>query len=132
MYDVFQEWTKKYGPVHTFWFGPDPIVAITDYKLIEETFLKDGDTFAGRPQNQDLFEVTRSELEEGTLHFWNDLSNCWSIEIIFEINSAFLGGMYGIILTQEDLWRDQRRFALHTLRDFGFGKNIMQERVSLC
>lgn len=27
------------------------------------------------------------------------------------------------------MWREQRRFALQVLRDFGLGKNLMQERV---
>lgn len=39
------------------------------------------------------------------------------------------GGTYGIINTEGDLWREQRRFALHVLRDFGLSKNLMQEKV---
>ncbi|KAI6212606.1 CYtochrome P450 family [Aphelenchoides besseyi] len=41
------------------------------------------------------------------------------------------GGTYGIIGTNGDLWREQRRFALTTLRDFGMNKTLMQERT-LC
>lgn len=39
--------------------------------------------------------------------------------------------MRGVLLTEGEVWRDQRRFALHVLRNFGMGKNLMQERVSL-
>nr|CDJ96745.1 Cytochrome P450 domain containing protein [Haemonchus contortus] len=39
------------------------------------------------------------------------------------------GGDYGIIGTSGELWQQQRRFALHVFRDFGMGKDIMQERV---
>uniref|UniRef100_A0AC34FKM9 Cytochrome P450 n=1 Tax=Panagrolaimus sp. ES5 TaxID=591445 RepID=A0AC34FKM9_9BILA len=38
-------------------------------------------------------------------------------------------GNYGIIMTEGDVWREHRRFALHVLRNFGLGKNLMQERV---
>lgn len=40
-----------------------------------------------------------------------------------------LGGTYGVMFTEGELWKDQRRFALHVLRNFGMGKNVMQEKV---
>ncbi|KIH64319.1 hypothetical protein ANCDUO_05373 [Ancylostoma duodenale] len=39
------------------------------------------------------------------------------------------GGDYGIVETTGDLWQQQRRFVLHVFRDFGMGKNLMEERV---
>lgn len=35
----------------------------------------------------------------------------------------------GVIFTDGQIWLDQRRFALRFLRDFGLGKNQMQERI---
>ncbi len=35
----------------------------------------------------------------------------------------------GIINANDQYWREQRRFALHTLRNFGVGKNLMQEKI---
>ncbi|CAJ0962509.1 unnamed protein product, partial [Mesorhabditis belari] len=48
-----------------------------------------------------------------------------------EFNALVRGGQYGIIQANGDLWREQRRFTLHTLRDFGMGRNLMEERVML-
>uniref|UniRef100_A0A7E4V6Z0 Cytochrome P450 n=1 Tax=Panagrellus redivivus TaxID=6233 RepID=A0A7E4V6Z0_PANRE len=39
------------------------------------------------------------------------------------------GGYYGIVEAQGALWREQRRFAMHMLKDFGMGRNLMQERI---
>ncbi|GMT22564.1 hypothetical protein PFISCL1PPCAC_13861 [Pristionchus fissidentatus] len=37
----------------------------------------------------------------------------------------------GIVNSDGDSWLEQRRFAIATLRDFGMGKNLMQEKVRL-
>jgi len=37
--------------------------------------------------------------------------------------------MPGILMSEGDMWVQQRRFALRTLRDFGFGKQGMEEMV---
>uniref|UniRef100_A0A8R1E5Y6 CYtochrome P450 family n=1 Tax=Caenorhabditis japonica TaxID=281687 RepID=A0A8R1E5Y6_CAEJA len=41
----------------------------------------------------------------------------------------FRGGSYGVVETNGAMWRDHRRFALHQLRDFGLGKDLMQEKI---
>lgn len=39
----------------------------------------------------------------------------------------FMGGSYGLVLNDDSFWKSQRRFALHVLRDFGFGKPVLED-----
>nr|CAD2171561.1 unnamed protein product [Meloidogyne enterolobii] len=45
------------------------------------------------------------------------------------ITHMFMDGHNGIIQIQGDKWREQRRFSLHVLRDFGFGRTAMEEKI---
>ncbi|GMT25382.1 hypothetical protein PFISCL1PPCAC_16679, partial [Pristionchus fissidentatus] len=48
-----------------------------------------------------------------------------------EILRLYRGGEWGIIDTSGPLWSEHRRFALKTLRDFGMGKNLMEEKIQI-
>ena len=41
----------------------------------------------------------------------------------------FIGGNYGLIFGDDSFWKNQRRFALHVLRDFGFGKPVLEDTI---
>jgi len=44
--------------------------------------------------------------------------------------SAFiLGDEFGIMQASGNVWEEQRRFSIRTLRDFGFGKTSMEEMI---
>ncbi|GMR46435.1 hypothetical protein PMAYCL1PPCAC_16629, partial [Pristionchus mayeri] len=78
---------------------PFPYVQITDYEIIKEAFVEKGDDFVGRPTNKVLVEA-----------------------FSFAPNA-------GVVNSNGDNWREQRRVAISILRDFGMGKNLMEEQV---
>ncbi|KAI1705035.1 cytochrome p450 domain-containing protein [Ditylenchus destructor] len=98
-YDAFIQWNKQYGPIYTYWIAETPIVAITDYKTIKETFIHDGDTYAGR----DLFNEHMKLMRGGTIN--------------------------GIILTEGEEWRENRRFSIQALREYGMGKPEIESKI---
>ena len=38
-------------------------------------------------------------------------------------------GHNGVVQIQGEKWREQRRFSLHALRDFGVGRALMEEKI---
>ncbi|KAF8376116.1 hypothetical protein PRIPAC_82545 [Pristionchus pacificus] len=80
-------------------FMPFPNVQITDYSILREAFIEKGDEFSGRPLNP-LFQEA----------------------FTFAPNT-------GVIQSNGDTWREQRRAAISIMRDFGMGKNVMEELV---
>jgi cytochrome P450 len=58
---VYARWRKEYGDVYTYWMGELPIVAVTDYKTIMDTFHKDGETYAGRYSFVEWTKIIKGE-----------------------------------------------------------------------
>ncbi|GMT22710.1 hypothetical protein PFISCL1PPCAC_14007, partial [Pristionchus fissidentatus] len=77
-------------------FTPFPYVQITDYALIKEAFVDKGEDFVGRPD----------------------------LEVVQELFSFAPNA--GVIHSNGENWREQRRAAISIMRDFGMGKNLME------
>uniref|UniRef100_A0A914HBU1 Cytochrome P450 n=1 Tax=Globodera rostochiensis TaxID=31243 RepID=A0A914HBU1_GLORO len=45
------------------------------------------------------------------------------------ITHTFMDGHNGVVQIQGEKWREQRRFALHVLRDFGLGRALMENKI---
>lgn len=40
-----------------------------------------------------------------------------------------LNGNYGLVFSSGKMWRENRRFSLHALRDFGIGRNSLEPQI---
>ncbi|GMR46013.1 hypothetical protein PMAYCL1PPCAC_16208 [Pristionchus mayeri] len=78
-------------------FAPFPLIELTDFNLIKEAYIEKGEDFVNR------------------------LSAPGADDIFNYIPNG------GVIQSSGEEWRENRRAALHILRDFGMGKNVMEE-----
>ncbi|CAD5220334.1 unnamed protein product [Bursaphelenchus okinawaensis] len=101
-YDAILKWKREYGPIFTFWMGEVPVVCFSDYDTIQETLVKEADVFGARFTYGRMSTLIREATEVGMV----DVSD-------------------------RDIYQDQRKFLLRTFREFGVGKNIMQEKILL-
>ncbi len=104
----------EYGPICGVYFGSKPAVIIADFVTLKELFKSEDAIF--RPKI-----IPATYLRHGHEDLVGDNE----------------GQAPGVILSNGDYWKEQRRFLLKNLRDFGFGKTSMEsiiqdEVVKLC
>merc|ERR1719239_1022754 len=95
--------TKKYGEICGFYSGNQPVVILSNIQHIEEVYKMEEATT--RPPQPAVFAKARYGSEAGT-------------------------GQKGLLFSSSSNWREQRRFALRSLRDFGFGKASMEDMIT--
>ncbi|KAI3419411.1 hypothetical protein GPALN_006655 [Globodera pallida] len=99
-YAPFQQWSREFGPIYTIWLGEAPVVVVTDFELMRDLFVKEGNAYAGR-------------------HFM--------VKLMAEF-TACRGTLYGVVNTEGELWKETRRFALQSMRNLGMGRARLEER----
>uniref|UniRef100_A0A0K0FGA3 Cytochrome P450 18a1 (inferred by orthology to a D. melanogaster protein) n=1 Tax=Strongyloides venezuelensis TaxID=75913 RepID=A0A0K0FGA3_STRVS len=82
-------------------WAPAPLVILADYDSINEALVENDDNFLGR---------NVVGYPDKTFH---DKPNV------------------GVIFSEGEEWRDQRRLSLHILRDFGMSRTIIQDKIHL-
>ncbi len=92
---------QNYGDIYHVYLGARLMVVLNTYELVKEAFSKD--EYSGR-----------SELK------------IWSL---WRGGTSLGGSPPGVIQSSGQTWTEQRRFALHALRDLGYGGRSMDEMV---
>ena len=97
---------KKYGKLVGFYMGSQPFVVVADYKLMKDLLKRE--EVSGRPSAYPF-----NEFRPGHKTVGKDSQ----------------GRSPGVLLSQGRGWREQRRFLLRNLRDFGFGMSEMEDTL---
>ncbi|TMS05193.1 Cytochrome P450 2D11 [Larimichthys crocea] len=97
----FEKLAKRYGNVYSLFIGPRPVVILNGLQAMKEALVNKAADFSGRPQ--DLM-VNRA--------------------VIVKAHAP------GVVLADYNpAWKEQRRFGLMTLRNFGLGKHSMEQNI---
>ncbi|XP_041794521.1 cytochrome P450 2D15-like [Chelmon rostratus] len=92
---------KQYGNVYSLFIGPRPTVIINGMQAFKEALVNKAADFSGRPQNLMVNHLIQMKADAP-----------------------------GVVLADYNhLWREQRRFGLMTLRNFGLGKQLMERSI---
>ena len=97
---------ERYGKLVGFYMGSKPFVVVADYDTMKDLLKRE--EVSGRPPIAPL-----SEFRPG----YNTL------------DSENHRRAPGVLFSQGSYWREQRRFLLRNLRDFGFGKSEMEDAM---
>lgn len=117
--DIYMKWRYQFGPIFTYWLGEQPVICIAEYAKMVETFIKDGETFGGRPDGFDLLENFIKKENGEKLNLKEN-----------KLNDLTENSPRGILSSNGEEWREQRRFVMQVLRNLGLGKNQIEENVN--
>ncbi|XP_039248907.2 cytochrome P450 2J6-like [Styela clava] len=93
----FCEWSKMYGPVMSVRVGRSDWVVLSNFDVITDALVKQGQKFIGRP---------------------------WSMS-----KSELAGEGHGLIFSNGELWKTQRKFGFVTFREVGVGKKNFEDII---
>uniref|UniRef100_A0A8C4XGD4 Uncharacterized protein n=1 Tax=Erpetoichthys calabaricus TaxID=27687 RepID=A0A8C4XGD4_ERPCA len=91
---------ERYGNIFSLRLGRDKAVVVNGFKMVKEALVNQGDIFAGRTLTPVFERINRGQGESVSL----SMSNGY-------------------------MWKQQRRFAMSTLRNFGVGKKTLESTI---
>ncbi|XP_061740847.1 cytochrome P450 2K1-like isoform X2 [Nerophis ophidion] len=112
--------SKRYGPVFTVYLGLKKVVVLAGCKTVRQALINHADEFGEREINPLFHDFTKG--------------HGLDIDGVCSFDAAGLqdepGVNSGIIFANGDSWKELRRFTLTTLRDFGMGKRLSEEKIT--
>ena len=100
---TFEVWRRQYGSIVGFSLGSQNCIVISDFDVLSKAFKED--VYSGRPASlQKVFSA------------------------FFSVGNELSSG--GIVFSHGEHWKEQRKFATKTLKDFGVGKSALQSVIN--
>uniref|UniRef100_A0A4W4FUV1 Uncharacterized protein n=1 Tax=Electrophorus electricus TaxID=8005 RepID=A0A4W4FUV1_ELEEL len=107
--------SDNYGNIFSLRLGGTDCVVINTYTKVKEALVDQADTFSGRPPNEVFKKINKCQ----------DSGVFFNIPIVsFYCFGKLLGT--GISANNGYSWKQQRRFILSTLKNFGVGKRNLE------
>lgn len=115
--------SKTYGPVFTVYFGLKKVIVIAGYRAVKEALVNHAEEFGNREVTPVFYDFNKGHgkkilFELVTIYF-----------LIFFLLKRQFYLLPGILFSNGDSWKEMRRFALSTLKDFGMGKRISEGKI---
>lgn len=98
---------------------------VNGYKSVREALVENGEDYVDRPVIP-LFEDFAGN--RGGV-FGTGLTDVRQDETRFFHTMLVCALLKGLVISNGNPWRQQRRFALHTLRNFGIGKKSLEPSI---
>lgn len=119
----FFQLSKKYGPVFTVYFGFKKVVVLAGYRTVKQALVNYAEEFGEREVTPLFHDFNKGHGKNFLFYF------IWCFVVMFCYLDKPTSLFAGILFTNGDLWKEMRRFALTTLRDFGMGKRISEAKI---
>lgn len=98
----FKKLILKHGKICGLWLGPQRAVVVADFEILQEV-------------------LNKAELSD---------RQHWALENLSAMrNGLSLGSIPGVLFSSGPTWTAMRRTSLHTLRDFGLGKSVLEDII---
>ncbi|XP_078619192.1 cytochrome P450 2U1-like [Branchiostoma floridae x Branchiostoma japonicum] len=102
---AYAKWSKQHGDVFTYYFGPRRVIVLNGYAAIHEALVRNAKVFSSRPLGATKLKFAQ----------WLFAFSCVTPGIAEE--------PYG------PKWKEYRKFAMMSLRDFGVGKRSLEGKI---
>ncbi|XP_065812309.1 cytochrome P450 2J4-like isoform X1 [Labrus bergylta] len=119
----FTEFAEKYGKIFSLRLFGGRVVVINGYKLVREALVQKGEDYVDRPVVPLFDEMVGNR---GSVF---SVVSLLVILISMYSQPNPLVSLKGLVMSNGNLWKQQRRFALHTLRNFGVGKKTLEPSI---